>query len=39
MALGVLGWTGAGIISNDKAIITNFGLQIPLFIIGFILSS
>lgn len=33
--LGVLGWTGAGIISNDKAIITNFGLQIPLFIIGF----
>ena len=33
--LGVIGWTFAGIISKDKAIITNFGLQIPLFIIGF----
>jgi hypothetical protein len=33
--LGVIGWTFAGFISKDKAILTNFGLQIPLFIIGF----
>ena len=32
---GVLGWTIAGFLSRDKAILTNFGLQIPLFLIGF----
>lgn len=32
--LGVIGWTVAGFMSNDKAILTNFGLQIPLFLIG-----
>ena len=32
---GVLGWTIAGFLSKDKAILTNFGLQIPLFLIGF----
>jgi|TARA_B100000780_G_scaffold188869_1_gene132808 hypothetical protein len=32
---GVVGWTIAGFLSNDKAILTNFGLQIPLFLIGF----
>ena len=32
--IGVFGWTIAGYLSNDKAVITNFGLQIPLFIIG-----
>ena len=32
---GVVGWTVAGFLSNDKAILTNFGLQIPLFLIGF----
>ena len=32
--LGVIGWTIAGFISKDKAILTNFGLQIPLFVIG-----
>ena len=32
--LGVVGWTVAGFISKDKAILTNFGLQIPLFLIG-----
>ena len=32
--LGVIGWTIAGFISNDKAILTNFGLQVPLFLIG-----
>ena len=32
--LGVVGWTIAGFISKDKAILTNFGLQIPLFLVG-----
>ena len=32
--LGVVGWTIAGFLSKDKAILTNFGLQIPLFLIG-----
>ena len=32
---GVVVWTVAGFLSKDKAIITNFGLQIPLFLIGF----
>ena len=32
--LGVVGLTTAGFVSKDKAILTNFGLQIPLFIIG-----
>ncbi len=31
----VLIWTYVGFIRRDKAIMTNFGLQIPLFIIGF----
>ena len=29
--LGVVGWTVSGILLKDKAIITNFGLQIPLY--------
>ena len=33
-SLGIIGWTIAGFISKDKAILTNFGLQIPLFVIG-----
>ena len=33
--VGVMGWTVAGFLSRDKAILTNFGLQIPLFLIGF----
>ncbi len=32
---GVVGWTVSGFISKDKAILANFGLQIPLFLIGF----
>ena len=32
--LGVVGWTIAGFMSKDKAILTNFGLQVPLFLIG-----
>ncbi len=34
--IGVLGWTVVGYVNKDKAIMTNFGLQIPLFIIGII---
>jgi hypothetical protein len=34
--LGAVGWTIAGFINKDKAIMTNFGLQIPLFAIGYI---
>ena len=30
---GVVGWTIAGFVSKDKAILTNFGLQIPLFLV------
>lgn len=33
---GVIGWTFVGYMNKDKAILTNFGLQIPLFIIGII---
>ena len=32
--IGVVGWTIAGFITKDKAILTNFGLQIPSFMIG-----
>ena len=32
--LGVIGWTMAGFIYKDKAILTNFGLQIPIFALG-----
>ena len=35
MVQGVVGWTIAGFLSKDKAILTNFGLQIPLFLVGF----
>lgn len=34
--LGVIGWTIAGILFKDKAILVNFGLQIPLFLFGFL---
>jgi hypothetical protein len=33
---GALGWTLAGYLSSDKAILTNFGLQVPLFLTGYI---
>ena len=32
---GVVGWAIAGFLTKDRAILTNFGLQIPLFLIGF----
>ena len=31
---GAIGWTMVGYMMEDRAILTNFGLQIPLFIIG-----
>ena len=33
---GVVGWTIAGFMTKDNPILTNFGLQIPLFIIGYL---
>jgi len=33
--LGAIGWCMAGYIAKDKALLTNFGLQIPLFMIGY----
>ena len=33
---GVVGWTIAGFMTKDKPILTYFGLQIPLFIIGYL---
>ena len=32
---GVLFWSTAGYMTNDKPIMANFGLQIPLFVIGY----
>ena len=31
---GAIGWTAVGYMTADRAILTNFGLQIPLFIVG-----
>jgi hypothetical protein len=31
---GVLFWTASGFLSKDKAILTNFGFQIPIFVFG-----
>ena len=33
---GVIFWTISGYLSKDKAILTNFGFQIPIFIFGII---
>ena len=35
-SLGAIGWLVSGYLMNDKAVMTNFGLQIPIFIIGYI---
>ncbi len=32
--IGVIFWTISGFLSKDKAILTNFGFQIPIFIFG-----
>ena len=33
--LGAIGWSVTGYITKDKALLTNFGLQLPLFAIGY----
>ena len=33
--LGAIGWSIAGYMSKDRALMTNFGLQLPLFMIGY----
>ena len=33
-AAGAVGWTAAGYLTKDRAILTNFGLQLPLFTLG-----
>ena len=35
--LGVIGWTISGFITKDKAILTNFGLQIPLLLLDLVI--
>ena len=35
-SLGAVGWLISGYLMNDKAVMTNFGLHIPIFIIGYI---
>ena len=34
--LSAVGWTFAGYMSSDRAIMTNFGLQIPIFLVGYV---
>lgn len=34
--LGAVGWTFTGYMSSDRAIMTNFGLQIPIFLVGYV---
>jgi hypothetical protein len=33
--VGAVGWTIAGYMTSDKALLTNFGLQLPLFMTGY----
>ena len=33
--IGAVGWTIAGYMTSDKALLTNFGLQLPLFMTGY----
>ena len=34
--LGAVFWTVAGYLAKDKAIMTNFSLQLPLFAVGLV---
>jgi len=34
--LGAICWTFAGYINNDRALMVNFGIQIPLFALGYV---
>ena len=33
---GAVGWSIVGYMTKDRALLTNFGLQLPLFIFGYI---
>tara|TARA_B100001989_G_C24357165_1_gene372612 strand:+ start:198 stop:416 length:219 start_codon:yes stop_codon:yes gene_type:complete len=33
--IGAIGWTVVGIKMKERAIVVNFGLQLPLFIVGY----
>ena len=35
-SIGAIGWMASGYLMKDKAVMTNFGLQIPIFIIGYL---
>ena len=34
-SIGALGWMMSGYLMQDKAVMTNFGLQLPIFGIGY----
>jgi hypothetical protein len=34
-SIGALGWMISGYLMQDKAVMTNFGLQLPIFTIGY----
>jgi len=34
-SVGALGWMMSGYLMEDKAVMTNFGLQLPIFAIGY----
>ena len=34
-SIGALGWMMSGYLMQDKAVMTNFGLQLPIFVIGY----
>ncbi|MCX7337612.1 MAG: hypothetical protein NTY78_05610 [Pelagibacterales bacterium] len=33
--MGAAGWTFAGYVNKDKALMVNFGIQIPIFALGY----
>lgn len=35
-SVGALGWMISGYLMKDKAVMTNFGLQLPIFAIGYV---
>ena len=35
-SVGALGWMISGYLMRDKAVMTNFGLQLPIFAIGYV---
>ena len=35
-SIGAVGWMVSGYLMNDRAVMTNFGLQIPIFILSLI---